>query len=196
MNPDRMSELTVRFATAELEPSAAVILTITVFAIFVVLTVNVALVLPAGTVKLLGTVAAALLLLSVIFAPPEGATMLSVTVPVDDCPPRTLVGFKVRPDTAGGVIYTLFVTLTPARLAVTLAIVASVTGVVVHTKLACIAPDAIVTELGQLNEEVLDLIETVRPLAGAFAEMATVPVVPFPPETFAGEKDSDTSLGA
>lgn len=68
-----------------------------------VFTVKVALVLPAGTVTLEGTLAAAALLLeSVISAPPAGAGPLSVTVPVEDCkPPTTLAGFNVSEVTVG-----------------------------------------------------------------------------------------------
>ena len=59
-----------------------------------VLTVNVALVAPAATVTLDGTLAAVVLLLeSVTTAPPEGAAPLNVTVPVEEFPPVTLVGF-------------------------------------------------------------------------------------------------------
>ena len=59
-----------------------------------VLTVNVALVAPAATVTLDGTVAAVVLLLkSVTTAPPDGAAPVSVTVPVEGFPPVTLVGF-------------------------------------------------------------------------------------------------------
>src|SRR5437667_90406 len=68
-----------------------------------VLIVKFALLLPAGTVTLEGTLAAALLLESITCAPPAGAGPLSVTVPVDDCsPPATLVGFNVSEETAGG----------------------------------------------------------------------------------------------
>ena len=67
-----------------------------------VLTVKVALELPAGTVTLDGTLAALLLLESVTCEPPAGAAPLSVTVPVDDCaPPVTLVGLKVSEETVG-----------------------------------------------------------------------------------------------
>ena len=66
------------------------------------LMVKVALLLPAATVTLAGTLAAALLLESVTAAPPVGAGPLSVTVPVDDCvPPVTLVGFNVSEDRVG-----------------------------------------------------------------------------------------------
>ena len=59
-----------------------------------VLTVKDAVVAPAATVTLEGTVAAAVLLLeSATCAPPVGAGPLSVTVPVEEFPPVTLVGF-------------------------------------------------------------------------------------------------------
>ena len=60
-----------------------------------VLAVNVALVAPATTVTLDGVLAAVVLLLeSVTTAPPEGAAPLNVTVPVEEFPPVTLVGFS------------------------------------------------------------------------------------------------------
>jgi hypothetical protein len=60
-----------------------------------VFTVKVALVAPAGTVTLEGTLAARLLLERRTCAPPAGAGPLSVTVPVEDwVPPTTLVGFN------------------------------------------------------------------------------------------------------
>src|SRR3954449_4491118 len=64
-------------------------------------TVNVALVAPAGTVTLAGTVAAAVLLLaSVTTSPPLGAGPLRVTVPWEAFPPVTLAGLRLTPDTA------------------------------------------------------------------------------------------------
>src|SRR6266404_3842515 len=56
-----------------------------------VLTVNVALVAPAATVTLDGTLAAPLLLESATVAPPVGAAPLRVTVPDEEFPPVTLV---------------------------------------------------------------------------------------------------------
>ena len=67
-----------------------------------VLTVNVALVAPAGMNTLEGTLAAPLLLESATVAPPVGAAPLSVTVPVEEFPPVTLVGFSVSDERVGG----------------------------------------------------------------------------------------------
>lgn len=61
-----------------------------------VLTVKLALVLPADTVTLDGTVTTdVLLLVSGTTTPPEGAAALRVTVPVELLRPVTLVGFRV-----------------------------------------------------------------------------------------------------
>jgi len=58
-----------------------------------VVTVNVAVFCPAGTVTFDGTVAALPFeLVRPTTAPPAGALLLRVTVPVEDPPPRTLVG--------------------------------------------------------------------------------------------------------
>jgi hypothetical protein len=60
-----------------------------------VVTVNAALVDPAGRVTLAGTVATDVLLLErVTSAPPLGAGALRATLPVEGDPPLTLVGFN------------------------------------------------------------------------------------------------------
>ena len=74
-----------------------------------VVTVNVAVVAPAATVTLAGTVAARLLLDKVTTAPPAGAGPLRVTVPVDGLPPITLVGFTVTEDIVTGSVVTISV---------------------------------------------------------------------------------------
>ena len=65
----------------------------------VVVTMKLALVAPAGTVTLVGTVATELLALeSVTTAPPEGAAALKVAVPVEEVGPTTLAGFTDNED--------------------------------------------------------------------------------------------------
>jgi hypothetical protein len=60
----------------------------------VVVRLKVAVVLPAATVTVAGTVAEVLLLDKVTEIPPVGAAALKVTVPVDELPPVTVVGLS------------------------------------------------------------------------------------------------------
>jgi len=60
-----------------------------------VVTVNVHVVLPAGTVTVSGTVAAVLLLEASTTTPPAPAGPLRVTVPADVEPPPTVVGLRL-----------------------------------------------------------------------------------------------------
>ncbi len=79
-----------------------------------VVTVNVALVLPADTVTLAGTVTAEVLLLDRDTAtPPAGAALLSVTVPWEVLPPTTLVGLSATEFNAGGVTVSDALWVTP-----------------------------------------------------------------------------------
>jgi hypothetical protein len=67
-----------------------------------VFTVKFALLAPAATVTLAGTLAAPLSLESMTCAPPVGAGPLSVAVPVEVCvPPVTLVGFSISEESVG-----------------------------------------------------------------------------------------------
>jgi hypothetical protein len=85
----------------------------------IVVTVNVALVAPAGMVTLEGTVATVvLLLMRETTAPPVRACPLSVTVPVEGDPPMTLLGLsvtevRVGPGGGGGVTMSGAVLVTP-----------------------------------------------------------------------------------
>ena len=77
-------------------------------------TVKVAVLTPAATSTLGGTVAAAVLLLErVTVAPPVGAGPVSVTVPVDVPPPMTVDGLRVRVDNVGGFTVRMAVFVTP-----------------------------------------------------------------------------------
>ncbi len=68
-----------------------------------VVTVKLAPVAPAAIVTLAATVATAVLLLvSVTTAPPEGAALVSVTVPCEELPPTTLVGLSDSVESVAG----------------------------------------------------------------------------------------------
>ncbi len=67
-------------------------------------TIKLAVVCPEGTVTELGTWAAALPLERLTLVPLGAAGLLSVTVPVEDVPPGTDVGFKLTETSTGGLI--------------------------------------------------------------------------------------------
>ena len=81
--------------------AVAVIVAVVIAPTKAVETLNVAVVAPAATVTLAGTVAAALSLVRVTAKPPVAALLVSVTVPVDDDPPFTVVGLRVSAESAG-----------------------------------------------------------------------------------------------
>jgi hypothetical protein len=93
--------VTVRLAL-RVTPSVPAITTVVLTDTALVFTEKLAAVAPAATVTLAGTVAAAWLLVSVTTAPPEGATPLKETVPVEALPPTTLEGLSESAETVTG----------------------------------------------------------------------------------------------
>jgi hypothetical protein len=85
---------TVSEAVRVTPPTAAVIVTVVDAVTAVVVTVKFAVDAPAGTVTLTGTAAAPELSLSETVTPPVAAAALKVTVPPEEAPPMTLVGFN------------------------------------------------------------------------------------------------------
>jgi hypothetical protein len=140
-----------------------------------VVTVNVAVALPAGMVKA-GADAYVLLLDSDTASPPVGALPVRVTVPVEVMPAWTTLGDSVRPDRAGGLTVTVAVSLTPDEVAVIVGVAAVETGSVVTVKLAVALLAATVTDAGTVAALVLLLDRlTTRPPAGAVVVSVTVP---------------------
>jgi hypothetical protein len=78
-----------------------------------VVIVNAALVLPAGTVTVAGTLAADEFSLSDTTTPPLGAGPFSATVPWEMIPPTTLAGLTENEFNAGGVTVSVAVFVTP-----------------------------------------------------------------------------------
>ena len=108
--------VTVSTDDLETPPPVAVIVAELLLVTAPVETVNVALVAPPVTLTLGSTVATEeLLLANVTVCPPEGAAEFKVTVPVDEEPPTTDVGLRLRVESEGVVE----VTVQPERRAVT-----------------------------------------------------------------------------
>ena len=146
-----------------------------------VVTVKVAVVDPAATVTLAGTVPMVVDEdARVTTAPPVGAGDVNTTVPVTGTPPVTAVTMVVRVDktAAGGVTVTVAVPVEPLVEAVMVAFVLASTEPAVTVKVAVRAPAATVTETGTLaTAVVLDERLTTLPPTGALVESVTVPVV-------------------
>src|SRR5467141_873287 len=148
---------------------------------------KVALVAPAGTVTLEGTLAALLLLESRTCAPPAGAGPLSVTVPVEDCvPPMTLVGFSSSEETVGRgwgvtvrVIVVVFVKVpdVPVMVTVTVPVAAALSAVSVKVLVVVVGLglNGAVTPLGRPEADKLTL--PLKPFCG----VTLIVLVPLPP---------------
>src|SRR4051812_39743591 len=97
------------------------------------LTVNVAVVLPAATMTDAGTIAAVLLLASAISAPPLGAGAVNVTVPAELAPAVRLPGSKTTDERAAGMgeIVNVALLITPLPVADIVAVIAVATVAVV-----------------------------------------------------------------
>lgn len=89
---------TVIVAVCVTPPNAAVITAVVADATGVVVTVNVALVVPSGIVTVAGTLTDGSPMDNEITAPPVGAGPFIVTVPVDELPPVTSAGLKPSAD--------------------------------------------------------------------------------------------------
>jgi hypothetical protein len=194
--------LTVRVVVRVTPPYVADIVTGVEAPTLAVVAVNVALVAPAATVTLAGTVATVVWLLErATVAPPVGAALERVTVPLEFVPPVTLDGLTLTPcKLAGGgtgVTVSVVDLLTPLYVAVIVTAVLVVTADVVAANVALVDPAAIITLVGTLATAVL-LLEsaTTAPPIGAAAVNVAVPVEPFPPTTLEGLAATDDKVAA
>jgi len=154
-----------------------------------VVTVNVVLEEPAGTVTDAGTVAAEVMLDdSVTTVPPVGALAFNVTVPVDVPPPITLVGFKLIPVNPGMLSVRVLFSEKPLYVPVIVTGVLTATLLVVIEKVVWVAPAGMVTVPGTTAFALFDVNVTAAPPAGAAAGMTTVPVTVVPPSAGSGLK--------
>jgi len=177
----------VSVALADWPPADAPMLLVALAPTIIVVTVNVAVVAPAGTVTVAGTCASvALLEVRATDIPPVGAALPRVTVPVELMPPATDVGFRERPVTTGGLTVKVAVSFVAPVVAVIVAVVAVATATVVAVNVAAVAPAATVTDAGTVVEAELDPSVTAIPPVGAGPLIVTVPVDDVRPVTVVG----------
>jgi phosphohistidine swiveling domain-containing protein len=167
-----------------------------------VVAVKDALVAPAGTVTLAGTVTTAVLLLeSETVAPPVGAGALRVTSPDEGDPPTTLLGVRLKevrlgPAAGCGVTVSEAVCVRPPLDAEIVTAVELAEAIVATWNAALVAPAAMVTLDGTVATEVLLLArETTVPPLGAGPLRATCPVEGLPPFTLVGLSVSEARAG-
>jgi len=192
--------VTVSAAVLVVEPRTALIVAETLAVTPVVEVVKVAVVLPEATVTDAGTVTplAVLLLERLTAVPPVGAGLESVTVPVELVPPITEVGLRVTPLRTGAVTAIVVVFVVLPSVALIVAEILAVTGVVAVVNVPDVFPTATVTDDGTvtpLATSLLDRLTTVPPV-GAAADNVTVPVELVPPATEVGLSERAVKLAA
>jgi hypothetical protein len=189
--PVKTGAVIVRVAVGEVPFPVAVIVDVVFDATPTVVTVNVPVVAPAATLTDDGTVAAALLELRATATPPEGAALLSVTVPVEVFPPATDVGFKVTDVTVGALTLNVAVTLAVVLACGVDAVIVSTTLVVIPlvviVNVPVFEPAATEIDAGTVADESLDESVTVtEPPVATVPLSVTVPVDVPPPRTDVG----------
>jgi len=142
-----------------------------------VVTVNVPVVEPLGTVVVAGTCTAELLELSVTATPEDPAPAEIVTVPVLLLPPRTEFGLMETETTPKGLTLIPPTWTCPLELPVMRTLCWLVTTRVVIVKLADVAPAGTVTEAGTVAAAGTELVrDTTSPPGGAAPLSVTPPV--------------------
>jgi hypothetical protein len=118
-------------------------------------------------------------------APPAGAALLNVTVPVEELPPFTLVGFRVKFESTGGLMVSVAV-CGPLYVPVIVAETTTPTTLVVTVNVAVFAPATTVTLAGTVAAALLLDSVTIAPPVGAGPFSIRVPVEELPPSKLAG----------
>lgn len=182
-------DVTVRVAFNDTVERAAVMEAVMELGTGLVVTVNSALVAPAAIVTTDGVLATGSLDDRLIVVPPGPAGAFNVTVPIDDVPPTTDVGARVKlAKTAGGLIARVAVTETVPSLAVIVALINAATVEVATVNVAVVAPATTVTLDGIVALGLPEDKATTDPPVGAGASRVTVPIEVAPPRTEVGSR--------
>jgi hypothetical protein len=160
-----------------------------------VVTVNVALELPAATTTEAGTEATpALLLDSATVIPPDGAAAASDTVPTAVPPAITEAGLA-ETEVRRGLTVNVAVFVLPPLEAEIVTLVAVLTPVVVTVNVPVVLPAGIVMLAGTVATVVLLLVSvTTAPPVGAATPSVTVPWLLAPPSTVVGVSTTELSV--
>src|SRR5437867_3419687 len=193
--------LTVRVAVRVAPLPVPVIVTAVAAVTVLVVSANVALMAPAATVTLAGTVATATFELARLTrSPPLGAALVRVAAPVAEPPPVSVEGVTVIALrlAGGGTGLTVRVALrvAPPPAPVIVTDVAAVTALVVTVNVALVAPAATVTLAGTVAAALLLVTVTTIPPVGAAAVKVAVPVEEAGPTTLDGFTDTADKLAA
>jgi hypothetical protein len=182
VSPDKLRGVTVSTADWTEVPEEPVIVALVTAVTGDVDTVNAAVVAPAATTTLGGTVAETLLLDSVTSSPPAGAAPFKVTVPAAVPPPGTLAGLSATVATPGDDTVRTVDCEAPAYIAVMVAVMSTPTASVVTVKDALVPPVGTVTLTGSGTDDGWVVVRsTATPGALAAPLSVTVPVVEPPP---------------
>src|SRR6185312_12902188 len=183
---------TVSTAEALIVPLVALIVDVVLASTGLVLTTNVPVVWPASTVTVPVTVAAPVLDdVTVAVKPPEGAGPVKVTVPVEEVPPVTVVGFSVRVLTLAGTSVILPVAEKPLNVAVTVSLELAVTVLDVTVTFCWYCPTGKVTVAGADKLELVCKVTVSSAGTGLLSCTLTVSLLPL--TSVAGEGVTFTS---
>jgi hypothetical protein len=175
VTPVTTGGLTVRVAVCDTVPVLPVTVTVVADATPTVVAVNVAVVAPARTVTVGGTVVDGSLDERVTDVPAVGAGPFRVTVPADEVPPVTEVGFRLTPLIVAAWTVRVTVWVLPANVPVIVTGVFVATAVVVAFAPLLVEPAPTVIDAGTVVLGSLEVRATVVPPAGAgFASVTTI----------------------
>jgi len=194
--PETVGAVIVKLPVCDVELAVAVIVTGVLAATANVVIAAVPVVAPAAIVIVPGTVADAVLEVSVIVSPPGGAALEIVTVAELPAAPTTVELRMLMPVTVGPVTINAPVIVVVPTVAPMLAVTVDWIPDVVAVNVAVLAPAAMLTDPGTWAAAVLlEVSVTVTPPLGAAPDRVTVPVEDAPPRTVPGDMTTDRGTG-
>src|SRR5215212_9302258 len=160
-----------------------------------VVTVKAAVAVPAGTMTVFGTLAAAASDVSVTLTPPSAATPSRAIVPLAGVPPVTWVGLIASASKRGARTTKEAVVVDVPNVAVIVDVTSQATALVVISALADALPSGTSTNAGAETAAALVDRSTTTPPCGAAVLRVSVAVASLPPTTLGGAMVNDAIVG-